>query len=192
MAVAGSLAEAFFDDPVMSWILQDEASRRRRLRGLFGVLLRGHYLPLGTAWTTSDVAGAALWAPPGRAIIPPLTVLRHAPPLVGALGRRAVAALRALSHVERHHPKEPHWYLGVLGTRPELQGHGIGSALLGPVLERCDQQGTPAYLESSKHSNIAFYGRHGFEVTGEIQLPLGGPVVWPMWREARPPDVGRA
>lgn len=74
----------------------------------------------------------------------------------------------------------------MLGTRTALQGKGIGSALLEPVLERCDAQGMPAYLESSKYSNIAFYNRHGFEVTGEIPLPLGGPVVWPMRRNPRP------
>ncbi len=184
--IAAALADAFFDDPVMSWILVDEESRTRRLTGMFDVLLRGHYLRLGTVWTTSEHAGASLWAPPGKAIIPALTVLRHSPRLLRALGRRALLALRALSHVEQHHPKEPHWYLGVLGTRPADQGKGIGSALLGPVLGRCDDNGARAYLESSKESNIAFYSRHGFEVTGEIQLPFGGPTVWPMWRDPQP------
>ncbi|MHB8437616.1 MAG: GNAT family N-acetyltransferase [Acidimicrobiales bacterium] len=184
-SVAAALADAFFDDPVMSWILQDESSRQRRLAGMFTVLLRGHYLPLGTVWTTPGCDGASLWAPPGRAVVPPLTVIRHSPQLLRALGRRAIVSLRALTHVEKLHPHEPHWYLGVLGTRKAKQGHGVGSALLLPVLDRCDREGLPAYLESSKYSNIAFYRRHGFEVTGEIQLPLGGPVVWPMWRDPK-------
>jgi len=33
-----------------------------------------------------------------------------------------------------------------------------------PILEHCDSEGMPAYLESSKESNIAFYRRHGFKV----------------------------
>lgn len=184
-AVSATLADAFFDDPVMSWILRDEASRIRRLEGLFSTLLRGHYLALGTVWTTPDAEGAALWAPPGQAVIPMSRVLRNGVSMIRALGSRAYVALRALTHVEQAHPKEPHWYLGVLGTRRAFQGKGIGSALLQPVLERCDAEGAPAYLESSKHANIAFYRRHGFEVTGEIRLPLGGPTVWPMWRDPR-------
>ena len=59
----------------------------------------------------------------------------------------------------------------MLGTDPIHQGKGIGSALLAPVLDRCDRDGIGAYLESSKQSNIAFYRRHRFEVTGEIVLP---------------------
>jgi ribosomal protein S18 acetylase RimI-like enzyme len=185
-AIALSLAEAFWDDPVMQYILRESTGRQRRLTRLFGVLLRGHYLPLETVWTTPDHAGAALWAPPGHAIIPVPTILRHLPGMLGALGRNAMRALRTLSLVDKQHPKEPHWYLGVLGTRPPRQGQGIGSSLLGPVLTRCDEEGIPAYLESSKHANLAFYGRHGFEVRGEIVLPSGGPTVWPMWRDPKP------
>ncbi len=29
----------------------------------------------------------------------------------------------------------------------------------------------------------ALYERHGFEVTGEFNLPSGGPPLWQMWRE---------
>ena len=72
----------------------------------------------------------------------------------------------------------------MLGTEPERQGNGIGSALMQPVLDDCDEHGIGAYLESSKERNIAFYGRHGFKVTEEILLPKGPPV-WGMWRDPR-------
>jgi ribosomal protein S18 acetylase RimI-like enzyme len=74
----------------------------------------------------------------------------------------------------------------VLGTAAGSQGKGVGSAVLAPVLKRCDEDGIGAYLESSKESNIAFYNRHGFEVTRELPLPSGGPSVWLMWREPKP------
>ncbi|HXY28946.1 MAG TPA: GNAT family N-acetyltransferase [Acidimicrobiales bacterium] len=185
VAIAEALADAFFDDPVMSWIMPAPGDRTTRLRRLFGVLLKGHYLPLGTVWTTDERSGAALWAPPGHGVIPTSTTLRNLGGVLHALGTNALRALRALTHVEHLHPKEPHWYLGVLGTRPQFQGRGVGSALLAPVLERCDAEGLPAYLESSKESNLAFYARHGFAVTAEVMLPGGGPPVWPMWREPR-------
>ena len=61
----------------------------------------------------------------------------------------------------------------------------MGSALLAPTLARCDDQGEVAYLETQKAANVAWYGRHGFEATGEIQLH-GTPKVWCLTRPPRP------
>jgi ribosomal protein S18 acetylase RimI-like enzyme len=113
-------------------------------------------------------------------------VIRSLPRLALALGPRLPISMRAISSVERFHPTEPHWYLAVVGTEPSRQGEGIGSALLAPVLERCDHDQVPAYLESSNEANLAFYARHGFEVTRTIDIEQGGPRIWPMWREPRP------
>jgi GNAT superfamily N-acetyltransferase len=68
-----------------------------------------------------------------------------------------------------------------------MQGKGIGTALMRPILERCDSDGMPAYLEASSTRNRACYLRQGFEVTEEFTFPNGGPVSWRMWR---PPRAG--
>jgi GNAT superfamily N-acetyltransferase len=183
--LAEALARAFDDDPLMTFIVPDDRIRRRRLPRLFRASLQRQYLPLGEVYTTGDVAGGSMWSPPGRWRPPPAVVVRSLPGLILALGSRLPRALWAVSAVERVHPVEPHWYLAVLGTDPPRQGRGIGSALLAPVLDRCDHDGVPAYLESSKESNLAFYARHGFEVTGTIDVPEGGPRLWLMWREPR-------
>jgi ribosomal protein S18 acetylase RimI-like enzyme len=148
------------------------------------------YLDDGEVWTTHDLTGAALWAPPGKPrpgwgdLLHLLPVL---PYLVG-LGRSAPDAARLLSAADRARPKRAHWYLATLGTDPDRQGRGVGSSLVSTVLARVDRDGLPAYLESSKASNVPFYRRLGFEVRGEISAP-SGPTLWLMWREPRPPDA---
>jgi GNAT superfamily N-acetyltransferase len=184
-ALVDVLQSAFWDDPVMMYLFPDERSRSRRSARLFRALLGRHYLPMQTVWTTSDQAGAALWAPPGHWKLSTRQIARSLPGLLLGLGTNTVRSLRFMEEIDREHPTEPHWYLGVLGTDPPQQGKGIGSALLAPVLSRCDLEGVPAYLESSKESNVAFYTRHGFELTGELR-PKGAPTMYRMWRDPRP------
>jgi predicted N-acetyltransferase YhbS len=52
-------------------------------------------------------------------------------------------------------------------------------------LERCDAEHAPAFLESSNPVNVPYYERFGFEAIGELAIPRGGPVMTPMWRQAR-------
>ena len=85
--------------------------------------------------------------------------------------------------LDAHHPRERHYYLQFLGVRPGCQGTGIGSALLRAMLDRCDLEGVPAYLEADERSRL-LYVKHGFEATAEIGLPKG-PSFWPMWRVPR-------
>jgi hypothetical protein len=51
------------------------------------------------------------------------------------------------------------------------------------VLDKVDEAGEAAYLESSNIRNVPLYQRHGFEVVEEIQLLGDGPQMWRMWRE---------
>jgi GNAT superfamily N-acetyltransferase len=107
------------------------------------------------------------------------------PGYVRAFGIRIDRALRTIPIVEKAHPAAPHFHLAVLGTDPDHQGKGLGAAVIAPMLERCDREGVPAYLESSNPRNIPFYARHGFVESDPIPLIDGCPPVTPMWREPR-------
>jgi ribosomal protein S18 acetylase RimI-like enzyme len=179
--LAGALARAFDDDPVMTWIFPDPETRPKRLAGLFALTLRRHHLRHGEVWTTEGLPGAAAWCAPGQWRIPTGDQLRNLPSLLRLIGPRLFTRLGGMAESERRHPGEAHWYLATLGLEPAAQGRGLGSDLLRPVLERCDAEGLGAYLECSKRDNIAFYRRHGFDVTCDIQLG-DGPTVWGMWR----------
>lgn len=180
-AMVDALARAFYDDPVFNWLFPDDARRLARSRKYFHGRAR-LLMKQDETYTVDGAPAGAMWARPGEWRDPPLSALRQILALVPALGSRLPRALGGLREIEERHPRAPHWYLAVLGTDPPRQGEGIGSALLAPVLADCDRLEVPAYLETGTERNVAFYTRHGFKVTSEVQLP-GGPPLWLMWRD---------
>jgi GNAT superfamily N-acetyltransferase len=180
------LGRAFTTDPVFTWMLEGRADLERQLTRLFGAFA-------STAARTREgqivldpgERGAAVWLPPDEWRLSLGEVARELPRFLPAFGPRMVRALTVLTRAEKAHPREPHWYLQALGCVPEARGQGIGATLLAPVLKRCDQDGLPAYLESSNPRNIAFYERHGFLRRPLFALPKGCPVITPMWRDPR-------
>jgi len=185
--LAQSLAKAFHDDPVISWMITDDDKRLRLGPFGFETWLGKIYMPKAEVYTDEARAVGALWAPPGKWRMSVGLQARLAPRMLRLFGvRRMPLILKGLATLDKAHPDEqPHYYLGILGTDPDHQGKGLGSAAMQPVLDRCDAEGLGAYLESSKEQNVPFYRRHGFEVTGEIHMP-DGPPLWPMWRDPQP------
>ena len=146
------------------------------------MFLRRLWFAQDECYTTENVAGAIVWELPGRWKAGMLDQLRLLPAMLAINGRLLPRWGRALATMESHHPAEPHYYLPVVGVEPQWQGHGLGTSLLRPVLERCDGQKLPAYLEASSPRNRALYQRHGFVVTGQFSVGPGSPPLWPMWR----------
>jgi ribosomal protein S18 acetylase RimI-like enzyme len=185
--VAEALAAAFADDPAWAWLLP-YPDRERRQRLFFELELH-HLVPeRREVWMSEDGSAAAFWGPPGLWSVPMRTVVREAAPMMRVFGRRMQLALRYLLRVEHKHPgKPPHWYLEVIGTVPDRQGQGLGSAVMRPILALCDRDGVGAYLESSSERNRALYERHGFRVTDTFAMPGGGPTIRCMWRNPGSP-----
>jgi ribosomal protein S18 acetylase RimI-like enzyme len=189
-AMAAQLARTFFDDPVTSHIFNRPSRREAGLRAYFSTQMRADYLPFGGCYTTDDYAGSAIWAPAGKPMLTGMKGVMTMFRVLPYVAQNLVTTLRILNMVEGMHPHEPHWYLATLGTAVDRQGKGIGTALMRPVLEHCDAEGLPCYLESSKERNVPFYRRHGFEVVQELRLPGDGPLLWTMWREPKPGTPG--
>ncbi|MFG2559079.1 GNAT family N-acetyltransferase [Streptomyces sp. NPDC048496] len=175
------LGESFHDDPVSSWVFPDE-THRRAVHGKFLGVFVDVTLAEGRIDLLEDGTAVALWLPvpagaPTEEDPTPALMRATADPdnerteLVGKL----TGAI---------HPHDrAHEYLLMIGVSPERQGEGIGAALMAEVLERCDRDGVPAYLEASSARSRRLYERLGFTFMGTtVDLP-DGPAMWPMWRE---------
>lgn len=182
-ALGAVLGAAFDDDPVINWFVRQDERRSASITALFREVTRHAYLGDGETYLATDDAGAglaaAVWRPPGVAEPPPIAALEQVfDAITDEAGRQRLNELGALMD-----PSERHRYLFAIGVQPAAQGGGMGSRIIRTVLDRCDEDGVPAYLENSKERNLPFYERHGFRAMERAELPGGGPSMWLMWRE---------
>ena len=174
-SLAAVLARAFAGDPFFGWLAGDAPERSQRMRDGWSGLLRFGSADLSETWTTDDLAGAAIWIPPGRKASSLTDSLRLAPAFARMTTWRrlriASAAVETLERHRRRHAPRPHFYLAALGVEPARQGEGVGSALLRPALDAADATKAEAYLETATARNVLLYERHGFDVVDELTIP---------------------
>ncbi|MEU6388618.1 GNAT family N-acetyltransferase [Streptomyces sp. NPDC046939] len=183
--VVGLLDEAFMDDPVSSWVFPDPAHRRARHPYLMGAFTDATFAD-GYIDLLEDGTAVALWMDiPAAPDEPGAGADEDGPAQVRAAVDSDNERVEQIARLtEAAHPAgRAHVYLWMIGVKPGRQGEGLGTALMAQVLERCDREGLPAYLEASNARSRALYERLGFVFTGTaVELP-GGPSLWPMWRE---------
>src|SRR5262249_3652067 len=171
---------AFSADPAARWTWPDP----QEYLSHFPTFVRafgGRAFQHKTAYCVDGYAGTALWLPPD--------VHPDEDALVSLLERTAPERIQqevsgVFEQMERYHPREPHWYLPLIGVDPSQQGKGHGSALMRHALVPCNRDRVLAYLESTNPRNIPLYERHGFELLGTIQVSTSPPI-FPMLRRPR-------
>lgn len=185
--LAALLARSFAADPMLVHLLPDAASRPARLQEMFRVGLQRLYLRHGHCYVIGDFLGGVIWLPPGTH--PPRwwRQLALLPQFARVFGwTRWPKALLDIERMEALHPRHPlNWYVPFLGIEPSAQGTGLSLPLMQHVLDICDARGEPAYAETSIERNVRHWGRLGFEVIKESNIPRG-PHLWAIWREPRP------
>lgn len=179
------LSDAFDADPFFRWMFgPDETRFRNGLQSWLNLVVRVA-LPRGEGWFAEPEAGAAIWLPPGTALVGPDELAAVARLLDDLVGDRASEVIGAIGSGSGVVPDVPHWLCLYLGVRPRAQGSGLGKELMQPGLEPADATGVPAHLVSTNPATTAFYERLGFRVLAEVAAP-GIPVLRPMWRDAAP------
>lgn len=187
-AAEALLARAFRDNPLNRAVIGPDPARRLRANraGMRALLpgARAHGCVLG-AHRGQALVGALVAVPPGGYPLPPPPFALRLRTLL-AQGLRVATRWNAVfDRLDRLHPPYAHWYLGLLGVDPERRRSGVGRALLRHWLARAvDREGAPAYLETDRPENLAFYGADGFAVEGELDV-----YDTPVWRLARPPRL---
>ncbi|MFJ2740358.1 GNAT family N-acetyltransferase [Streptomyces sp. NPDC087440] len=180
-AVLPLVDAAFRGDPVSQWIFPGAAHYDRvhgQMMGAFFDLVLKH----GWVDVTEDLSAVAMWLPTPAGVPEPDDGPAQ---LRAALDPDNVRVELVGTITAAHHPHHrEHAYLWIIAVDPERQGEGLGSALMAPVLEKCDREGTAAYLEASSGRSRELYRRTGFVDIGQpLRLPDGGPLMYPMWRE---------
>ena len=185
-AVIETLTAAFSRDPIIRFQFRNDDTYAERAAAFFG-----HYFDVrlegGEIFVAGEATGTALWSPPGGNRLGRAAVEddweRN---VVPALDQGELARYESFKLVlDAMTPPEPHWYLGLLGTRPDRQGTGVARGLLEPMLSRADDEQLSVFLETGARANLAFYERFGFGQIAQDTVP-SGPVVWGMLRPPRP------
>ena len=168
-----TVVAAFAADPLVRWWFPDDATYPDLASRFFGVLLDTR-LEGGEVWAVEidgTVAAVSMWVPPGGNLIGPDVAGARYNDVVAGLPAPSAERIAATDEViDELLPTEPHWYLGVLATRPDHRNAGLGTLVCGPVFAAADRAGVAIALETAPSVNVAYYTRRGFSVLHEAEL----------------------
>lgn len=96
--------------------------------------------------------------------------IKTAPAMAWIMRSALPRAFTMMTKREARDPHEPHWHIGPIGVRPDLQGHGVGKALLRAFLTTIDEADSAAFLETDVDRNVELYEKFGFAVTSSADI----------------------
>ena len=180
-SVVTVLAHAFVTSPLHVSAFGPQRMDQNRLFFRIGLrhMFAGHAF---VASVNGEVHGYAHFNPSPYCLPLPEEIPNMVATLLKPLGEARPRVIAWFARWCRLDPDEPHVHLGPIGVSPELQGQGVGTALMNRYIEYLQQEKAPGYLETDKAENVKFYEKFGFVVQHEEQL-IGTPT-WYMWREA--------
>ena len=177
--VVDTLHEAFYDYPVMKFVLGADAPDFRRLHErMTRLFVMGRVYskePLFGIGDPNRLAAAAIVSLPETDGTP--DALHEYRQQVWATFEPAARCRydKYVSACASFDIDLPHHHLNMVGVRKAHKGTGLGRALVEHVIRKSDrhEDSHGVSLTTELASNVSFYERLGFEVTGHIEVAPG-------------------
>lgn len=181
--VTDTIAVAFATDPVWGTALTRPDGSTDHFAAYWRPYIEGA-LRHSAVNLAEGGAAAAVWIPPG---CDEMTQTQEAEVLALVESHLPAEALAPMLTLwDRFSAAQPpgatHAYLSLLATHPKSRGHGIGQQLLRENLQQFDEQGVPAYLESTNPANNHRYKRAGFTHLEGFTSTFDSAPIARMWR----------
>ena len=168
--VVDILSRSFDDNQSINYIVKQDSKRKERIEGLMEYCFKV-CLAKGQIFISDNDKSCALILHPEKkmgAIKEMLLELKLAINGIGVI--RSFKVLKREKLIKQNQPKEPFYYLWLIGVAPDTQGKGIGSALIEEVFQKYNKGTRPFYLETSVVKNISWYEKYGFKIYKELDL----------------------
>jgi ribosomal protein S18 acetylase RimI-like enzyme len=182
-------AQSFAEDPFNSWLFKNTEI----MELIYSSVAEEVYLPgqlcyfAKSAQSGADV-GATMWMLStdigGLSLS---TSVKIAWKVLISLGPGAVyKILKFEREASKRKPVGPYMYLFSVGVLKAVRGTGLGRKLMVPMLEACDRESLPVFLESSNPENHGYYASLGFRTQEIYHFTKGAPPMEAMLRHPRP------
>ena len=179
------LFAAFEQDPLMLYFFGNEYQNLAKyVMEYLCNLAHLSNLSLWGATFEGELKGVAL-------ITPPEAVNRNQQQAIAkldeqlaiAVGEAVFTRIEAYFQImEAGKPKQPHFYIDILGVMPETQGQGVGKALLEAIhkMSESSPQSCGVALDTENERNLGFYESLGYSVSTITNLERLK--IWSMFR----------
>jgi len=170
------LSEAFYDYPVMKYVLGEKGDYNTRLRKLVTFFVSARALrnePMfGIYNSENNLVAAAIVTLPEEIQIPK-ELLNMREELWAELGSEEETRYKKYGDAAFSlFPKEPHHHLNMIGVRNAYQGKGFARQLINEVEKFAAEHtsSTGVSLDTEVESNVNFYLHLGYELIGHANI----------------------
>lgn len=164
------LCLSFENDPQTNYILGSGSNQLKKRKRLMAYAFEFSFAN-GKVEMSEDKKAAAIWKKSGSKKMT-MYLLYESILFFFSFGWKG---LKRISDMEKKistfYPTEGIFrYLWILGTDPNVQGKGYGSAILSKAISSFQADSIPLYLETSTELNLNYYERKGFKLYRRIDL----------------------